>query len=307
MECTFSKFADNQNWGDCLKHQMVLPPFRETLTGWRNGQWGVSWSSAKGNAKLYIWEACANMCWGLSNWKAVDWEKPWDPGGKQDDHEPAVHLHSIKAKCVLACIRQSIANRPKKMILPLYSELTFQYRGYIDILQHNQYKLTEITKGLEYLLYEKRQRKLALVFLEERGYVGDLLNICKYLFEVNEKGTRLFLVGTHWCVRSKWTQNNTDEILSEQKKTLNDFECVEAIQQGSPWRCGVSVVGETDLNTVLSSMFLILLEQGGWCLWYQERRGGLGESLSLCNFLNGDCREVGDRLLFQGNSGRIRA
>lgn len=80
------------------------------------------------------------------------------------------------------------------MILPLYSELTFQYRGYIDILQHNQYKLTEITKGLEYLLYEKRQRKLALVFLEERDYVGDLLNICKYLFEVNEKGTRLFLV-----------------------------------------------------------------------------------------------------------------
>lgn len=231
MEYTFSKFADNQNWGDCLKHQMVLLPFRETLTGWRNGQWGVWCSSAKGNEKLCIWEAWANMCWGLSSWKAVDWEKPWGPGGKQDDHEPAAHLYSIETKCVLAYIRQRIASR--KMILPLYSALTFQYKGYIDILQH-QCKVTEITKALEYLLYEERQRKLALFFLEKRGYMGDLLNICKYLMEGNEKRTRLFLVGTHWCVRKKWTQNETDEIPSEQKKTLNDFEWVEAMQQVAP-------------------------------------------------------------------------
>lgn len=48
---------------------------------------------------------------------------------KQDDHEPAVHLHSVKAKCVLAYIRQRIASRPRKMILPLYSALTFRTKS----------------------------------------------------------------------------------------------------------------------------------------------------------------------------------
>lgn len=43
-----------QGWEEWLIDQMVVPLFRGTLTGWRNGPTGISWISTKGNAKLCL-------------------------------------------------------------------------------------------------------------------------------------------------------------------------------------------------------------------------------------------------------------
>lgn len=43
-----------QNWEECLIHQMFVPLFRGTSTGWGNRVTGISWMSAKGNAKFDV-------------------------------------------------------------------------------------------------------------------------------------------------------------------------------------------------------------------------------------------------------------
>lgn len=61
-----------QNQEDRLTHQMVVPPFTGTLTGWRYGLTGTSWKVMKGNAKSCPWRGitpCTRICGGQTDWK----------------------------------------------------------------------------------------------------------------------------------------------------------------------------------------------------------------------------------------------
>ena len=77
-----------QNWEEWLIYQMVVPPFRGTLTSWRTGSREISCSSARGNAKSCTWGGIisgTSTCQWSTVWKAAlcrrtlgsRWTKIW--------------------------------------------------------------------------------------------------------------------------------------------------------------------------------------------------------------------------------------
>lgn len=63
-----------QNSEEGLMHQLVILPFRETLTGWRDGLTRSSHGSTKEKANPFLCGGilpCASTPWGPTSWKAV--------------------------------------------------------------------------------------------------------------------------------------------------------------------------------------------------------------------------------------------
>ncbi|KAJ7403500.1 hypothetical protein BTVI_76466 [Pitangus sulphuratus] len=175
-----------------------------------------------------------------------------------------------KANGILACIRNSVDSRTKKVILLLYLALfeTPQDKKDIKLFESVQRRTTKMVKGLEGKPYEERLMSLGVFSLEKRRLRGDFIAVTTSLWIAMiqiktgfEKGRNGFCAP--WVIYWHYFAVRNSNALGEMEKK----ETMKSVIYGARERKWLyKTVKVSDAATeVLGAVFIIDMDEGIKC------------------------------------------